>query len=264
MGMGQDTPSYLEGDSGFSSSDIGLKKRIKFLENRLKELEDVDRIRGLFSDVMRHDLLNRAAIILVASELLLEEQPENEELEVVNRNATDLIELIENASKLSKLESLSEVEFEKIDLKEVIDSVVEKSKPLFKGSDIIIENKVRTSTPIRANPVIKEVFFNLLTNALKYANKGKKLEIRVSEEDLKYTLSVVDNGPGIPDELKQKIFNRFERGVISGVTGSGLGLAIVKRIMELHSGQVWIEDNPDGGSIFVITIPKQKQTSKDG
>ncbi len=65
-----------------------------------------------------------------------------------------------------------------------------------------------------------------------------------------------DWGYGIKDEDKEKLFTRFQRMDKKGVRGTGLGLAIVKRIVELHEGRVWVEDNLEGGSIFYVEIPK--------
>jgi len=68
---------------------------------------------------------------------------------------------------------------------------------------------------------------------------------------------VKDRGEGVPDEYKEKIFRRFERRMKEGVKGTGLGLAIVRRVMEFHKGKVWVEDNPGGGSIFCVLLPKK-------
>ena len=65
-----------------------------------------------------------------------------------------------------------------------------------------------------------------------------------------------DQGVGVADAHKQRIFNRFERIEKEGVTGSGLGLTITKQIVVLHGGEVWVEDNPSGGSIFFAKVPK--------
>jgi signal transduction histidine kinase len=69
-------------------------------------------------------------------------------------------------------------------------------------------------------------------------------------------LFVKDQGEGIPDEHKQRIFSRFERLGKEGVQGSGLGLTITKQIVSLHRGEIWVEDNPSGGSAFFVRVPK--------
>jgi signal transduction histidine kinase len=69
-------------------------------------------------------------------------------------------------------------------------------------------------------------------------------------------LSVSDWGEGIDDAHKQSVFTRFERLGKEGVKGTGLGLAIARRIVELHGGRIWIEDNPEGGSVFRVSVSK--------
>ena len=71
-------------------------------------------------------------------------------------------------------------------------------------------------------------------------------------------MSIKDQGKGIVGDDKEKIFSRFERLDVNGIQGLGLGLAIVKRIVQLHSGQIWVEDNPTGGSIFYVSLPKSR------
>ncbi|MCK4247969.1 MAG: HAMP domain-containing histidine kinase, partial [Methanomicrobia archaeon] len=80
----------------------------------------------------------------------------------------------------------------------------------------------------------------------------KKIEITIEDELGNWKVCVKDYGKGIPDKLKNVIFERFEK---KGA-GTGLGLAIVKQIVILHRGKVWIEDNPEGGSIFCVSLPK--------
>ena len=69
-------------------------------------------------------------------------------------------------------------------------------------------------------------------------------------------MQIRDFGKGIPDKDKPLIFTRFTRLKKEGVEGSGLGLAIVKRLVDLHKGRIWVEDNPAGGSIFCVRLPK--------
>jgi len=175
---------------------------------------------------------------------------------VLKRSADKLIEIIENASTLSRLESAEELEKESLDLKEVISNVIEDTKFLFDAAGMRVENRIAGRMPLKANPVIEEVFLNLLSNAVKYDDEGEKVVIEALEEDESIMVMVKDYGTGIPDEDKAGIFDRFTRGEKAGVRGTGLGLAIVKRIVELHRGRVWVEDNSGGGSIFYVVIPK--------
>ena len=110
--------------------------------------------------------------------------------------------------------------------------------------------------PITANPMLEDVFANLIANAIKYAAEGRRLEIDVVDEPTCWVVRVRDFGKGIPDRDKPMVFTRFTRLKKEGVEGSGLGLAIVKRLVDLHKGSIWIEDNPGGGAVFCVRLPK--------
>lgn len=111
--------------------------------------------------------------------------------------------------------------------------------------------------PSLINPLIEEVVLNLLSNAVKYSPPGGKISINVSDMADKWKIHVADIGPGITDDDKTMIFERFRQADKGSVKGSGLGLAIVKRIVELHGGEVGVDDNPIGrGSVFWFTVKK--------
>jgi hypothetical protein len=228
--------------------------------NRIKryaaELEHSNRLKELFMDIMCHDLITPACSIRELAKMLACESPGNEELMLMVRCAEKLVEMIENANKLSKLESKSELQKAPLDLREVVKKAVEATQPLMESAGMKVENRITKSMPVIANHMIEDVFLNLLSNAAKYAADGKRVVIDAVREDESIKVLVKDYGPGIPDEHKDGIFQRFTRKDKRGVKGSGLGLAIVKRIVELHNGKVWVEDNPEGGSIFYVQLPK--------
>ena len=89
-----------------------------------------------------------------------------------------------------------------------------------------------------------------------YSPAGNKIEVSIIDEKEHCKIYVKDWGYGIKDEDEAKLFTRFLRVNKKGVKGTGLGLAIVKRVVDLHGGKVWIEDNPEGGSVFYLEIPK--------
>lgn len=104
------------------------------------------------------------------------------------------------------------------------------------------------------------VINNLVENASKFVpeNNGKII-LRVENRDNQVCICVEDNGPGIHGDDKEKVFDRFvqvEKHIGPGKHGTGLGLSISKDLVQLHSGRIWIEDNPGGGAIFKILLPK--------
>ncbi len=96
----------------------------------------------------------------------------------------------------------------------------------------------------------------MISNAVKYSPEEKKIEVNILDEVGYFKIYVKDWGHGIKGEDKEKIFTRFQRVDKKGVRGTGLGLAIVRRIVDLHGGRVWVEDNPEGGCVFYVKIPK--------
>jgi signal transduction histidine kinase len=223
------------------------------------ELKEANKLKDLFTDVMTHDLLNPVGIIRGVAESALLDSPGNKELEMIKRNAERLVETIENANKLSKLKSIEDLEKKTLDLKKIIETSIKNNKPLFDSVDMYVENRIKIKMPIKANKIIGDVFLNLLTNAAKYAHDDK-IVLEAKENKKTYRVLVKDNGPGVEDEYKKDIFNRFSRRAKGGVVGTGLGLTIANKIVQMHNGRIWVEDNPEGGSIFSVEIPKALNT----
>lgn len=105
--------------------------------------------------------------------------------------------------------------------------------------------------------LLKQVWINLLDNAIKFSPNGGKIEIRIAESSNEITVSVADEGSGMSEETKNHIFDKFYQCDLSHTTmGNGLGLAIVKRIVELHNGEVSVHSS-DKGSTFMVNLKKQ-------
>jgi signal transduction histidine kinase len=101
-----------------------------------------------------------------------------------------------------------------------------------------------------------QLFQNLIANALKYAGKSPTIEITGEETAFGYRITVADDGPGVPEDLRRKIFSPLFRIHKRGVTGSGLGLAICDKITTLHRGKIACTSNPKGGASFIVDLPR--------
>lgn len=233
------------------NADMALKKYAT-------RLEDANLLKDLFTDIMRHDLLNPVGIIKSFAELLVDGVNEKQK-EIVLRiikNAEATIEMIESAGYYARLESMEKLEMRRFDLNEIFKKVIDDFKPALAAKNMRVEYSTKDALYATVSPMIENVFSNLLSNAIKYSPEGKKVEANVIDENKHYKIYVKDWGYGIADKDKAELFTRFKRVDKKGVKGTGLGLAIVKRIVELHKGRVWVEDNPQGGSIFYVEIPK--------
>lgn len=113
-----------------------------------------------------------------------------------------------------------------------------------KGLDLGFEADIQSTMILGDSKRLKEMLYNLLDNALLYTPEGGKVTVNVHREAGEIVLSVEDNGPGIPKDEREKVFERFHRIMGSGHEGSGLGLAIVMEIVQLHQANVEISDDP--------------------
>ncbi|MEE8168390.1 MAG: PAS domain-containing sensor histidine kinase [Candidatus Hydrothermarchaeales archaeon] len=247
-----------EGSGYFFTSIIRDVTKRKSMEEKLKHS---NKLRDLFVDIMHHDLMNPISIIKTYAEVMMDEERDKtkrQELQSILNITARMQELIENATKYAKLGSQKELEFEREDLDAIIKDVLEEYDSLLQEKRMEV---VYTSGEYLAevSSFFRDVISNLLSNAIKYSPKEKKVVIEVQDEGRDWEIRVKDNGQGIADDDKATLFDRFKRIEKGGVKGTGLGLAIVKRIVRLHHGEVWIEDNLEGGSIFCVRISKRRE-----
>jgi PAS domain S-box-containing protein len=241
------------------------------VEKRTRELKKANQLKDLFTDIMRHDILNPLGVIKgVAQHMIMQEEfKDRKELEVILRNAEMIENLIESSSKYSKISTMEKLDFQEVDLGSAIEEIIEGIRPLAEEKGILIEYEPLAKSMAKVNPLIRDVFANLLSNAIKYSPPNSTIKVDIEDMGDKWQITFKDQGAGIPDEYKKRIFERFVRGDKRGVKGTGLGLAIVKRTMDLHKGEVWVEDNVlkytdekgetktrKQGSIFHVIIPK--------
>lgn len=230
------------------------RRAAKEIERYARELEEANGLKELFIDIMRHDFLNPATAVQSFS-LFIQEGDGNvktkEMASRITRANAKLIEMIQDASELSRLSEAEKLECGPQDLGRLIQDALRDIE-----SPLAISYPPAGEYPISASPILGDVFVNLLTNAIKYAPAGGRVEIGIRDAGADWVASVRDFGPGIKEEDKPKVFTRFERLKREGVQGTGLGLAIAKRIVELHQGRIWVEDNPAGGAVFCVSLPK--------
>lgn len=180
-------------------------------------------------------------------------------LDIVSRNIDRLIDLVSDLLNLSTLESNPELKLEMIHPLEISEHIVSEMAVLAGEKNISIR-VIGKASPFMADPYkVEQVLRNLVSNALKFIPNGKSVQIRWEEDGTKaVVLRVIDDGPGIPEEHLDRLFERFyriDKGRTRDAGGTGLGLAIVKHIMQSHKGSVTVTSSPGKGSEFVCTFP---------
>jgi PAS domain S-box-containing protein len=226
----------------------------------VERITHVSELQQLFISILSHDLKNPLTVIKGYEGLIKKHADKKlrRYIRGMGRSVRKIEKIISDAEFYSKLkEKSSKGNFNKINLDNVIKETLTNLEKLVEQKNIEMIYIPNGVSPMDANPLLEDVFLNLLDNAIKYSPEGSKVEVRVTDKGERWRVSVKDWGQGISDEEKDYIFERFKRGNVS-VKGAGLGLAIVKEIVTLHDGNVWVEDNPEGGSMFVVELPKIK------
>lgn len=231
---------------------IDRARKSKALEELAGELANANGMKELLLDVITHDLRNPAGVISSITDMLVSEDSANEMFELLQGSAESLMQVIENATVLSKLSIGENIAKEDIDLVPLLLALEsEFSSPLATAS-MTINFKLPKSLTIVANPIIAEIPKNYISNAIKYSTAGGSIDIILRKEEGKVALRVEDAGPPIPNEMRESIFKRNVQLEEENRRGRGLGLAIVKRIAAEHDATVGIEDSPRGGNSFFL------------
>jgi signal transduction histidine kinase len=136
-------------------------------------------------------------------------------------------------------------------------------RPLFEQRRSGIALRAPTGCRARFDPMrVEQVLVNLLDNALKYAAPGASVDVSADPVEVDgrplVEVAVADDGPGIPAEDRERVFQAYVRGRGSCASGLGLGLALCRRIVEGHGGSISLGENPGGGCRFAFTLPRSE------
>jgi hypothetical protein len=226
-----------------------------------RELEELDRLKTLFLDLLRYDLPASLKSIKEGVKWLEGENGSNKErkrvLDLMKEEVNGLEKTIEDIATLADLH-IGPGDFTYADIGNYIEDVLKEMRVAAeeKGIEVICELE-RTYTAW-CSPAIRNVFAQIVSNAIKYSPENSRVVIEIVDVGDEWEIATGDAGGGVPDRNKESIFRRLE-GIKEGIKGTGLGLAIVKKVVELHSGRVWVEDNKAGGSIFYVRLPKWRE-----
>ena len=229
----------------------------------ITHLKRLERMRQDFVANVSHELRTPLTSIKGYAETLLYEEDIKKIKEfssIILKHTDFLIKLTQDLIELSTIESRGfRFEKEHLSLKELIEETIKTFKDEAQRKGIELKMQIKDTQTIWANEErARQVFNNLIDNALKYTKKGK-IEISAEEQGRFIIIKVSDTGIGIPKKDLTRIFERFyrvnkERSRESG--SIGLGLSIVKHIVEAHNGEVWVESELGKGSTFFVKWPR--------
>lgn len=174
---------------------------------------------------------------------------------MIKESSSRLSSLIDAILSYAKLET-KELAIEKVDLGEIMKNYIRTHENTLKDKNASLVYK-NLPTVYANKTFISLLFQNLIENAFKYNNsENPKVEVSYSNTESKNLIALKDNGIGIQKKFKAQIFEPFKRlHNNDSYKGSGLGLSICRKIVEMHNGELWVEDNPTGGSVFYFYLP---------
>jgi signal transduction histidine kinase len=186
-------------------------------------------------------------------------------LETIGRNSSRLVGLVGDLLDLSRLEAgRVELEPQPLDTASLVRGALAAVSNLFEARGTTLHVEVPDTVPpiMGDRRRLEQILTNLLANAAKYTPGGGVVEVSAATVNGHVSLSVADNGPGVPDSDRDIVFDKFYRGreaQARGEAGSGLGLAIVKSLVDLHGGTVRVEENSPRGARFVVELPRANE-----
>ena len=238
--------------------------------NDATEERELAQTREDLSRMIVHDLRSPLTAINTSMKLLGEIVPADDPIarsvqkttDVSQRALRKLLHLVDSLLDIAKMESGNmTLETGQHEFRPIAESVRTELSPLAEELDITVDIIVPPDLPPLAvdGNKIERVLLNLVDNALKFTPVDGLIQIRAGcTLDNRVLVQVVDTGPGIADDYKTRIFERFQQidtGAKGHRRGTGLGLTFCRLTVEAHGGTIWIEDNPAGGSIFAFTLP---------
>ncbi|MEI6947512.1 HAMP domain-containing sensor histidine kinase [Paraflavisolibacter sp. H34] len=237
------------------------------LYKSLLKQQRLAQIKNEFISNITHELKTPIATVSVAIEAMrsfsasMDPQRTREYLDISANELLRLSLLVDKVLKLSMFEKKEvDLKYERLEMKELIEEVTSSMRLQFEKHGADVEAHYEGDTTLEGDRLhLVSVIFNLLDNALKYSNANPHIKIRAKGNQGKVTLNVTDNGIGIPEEYREKIFEKFFRvptGNLHNAKGYGLGLSYVAHVVDKHKGTIKVESTERQGSKFVISLPK--------
>ena len=227
----------------------------------LGQIRTMQRQRDLFFAMMNHELRNAlTGVYGWAERLVRRKTPEISEQAAreVYEAADHTIVLLNNFLDLMRLDA-GKVRpvFRDVEVRGALQRAISTSEPAATAKRVRLELRVNgTAATLRTDPMrLEQILLNLLTNAIRHSPDGGAIEVSANPESAHTMFAVIDHGPGVPPELRERIFEPFERFDPHSGLGTGLGLPVSRRLAAALGGSLTVEETRGGGATFILKIP---------
>ena len=232
---------------------------VQVKKSRTQKKNNENKIK-FFTEVA-HDIRTPVTLIqLLVSQLSSEENKFQNSFDLIHRNTQNLNEYVTQLLDFQKADrGMLKLSVSKVDLKEILHRIVAEVEPLLKQKSIDISIAVPKTYLWFDENKMSRIFYNLISNAIKYSEEGGHIEIKASANNKTIKIDVIDYGFGVPEKEQKLIFSRFTRGTNINnkeISGSGIGLMISKKIVELHGGKIELKSKENLGATFSVILQK--------
>lgn len=238
------------------------------VQQLIRERQEAEQLQSVFLSVISHELQSPISIIKGYADILAEDVHRlnpaqiREKLLVIREEADRLSKMVGKLLHASRIQAGGmRLRLEPVDLRRLIKKVVHKMSGLSDKHTLVVDVPRHLPSVLADYEQVQEVLLNLLDNALKYSPLGGTVTISARQEGNEIVVSVSDQGIGIPEQDRERLFQRFARldsRFVRQVKGAGLGLYICKAIVEAHGGRIWAEAVDGGGSRFSFSLPLRR------
>src|ERR1035437_7506907 len=259
---------WLQVNAAVISNSAGEREGTILVFHDLTRLKQLERAREEFVANVSHELRTPLSLIKGYVETLLDGARNNPEvadrfLKIIERNTQRLDLLIQDLLTISALEAgRMKLSLHPVALRPLVEKVFSDLKPPADNKNITLINQLPELTATADANRLEQVLANLVDNAIKYGRADGTVTVGGQKADAdKIEIFVQDDGPGIPPESLDRVFERFyrvDKARSREQGGTGLGLSIVKHIVQNHGGKVWVKSEPGKGAAFFFTLPDRK------
>ena len=249
-------------DSRIEENQVKELNQLSVSYNRMLErLSAAFEIQRQFTANAAHELRTPLALMQVQLDLYhSNSHPGNDAdtvqmIKMVTEQNDRLSKMVKTLLDMSELQTVGRDD--EIILDALVDEVLEDLEPLAEGKNIRLIGKCKDITMVGSDILIYRLVYNLVENAIKYNHSGGQVIVTADRKEKHVYLSVEDTGAGIPEELKERVFEPFfrvDKSRSRELGGVGLGLALVREIVRVHDGSITVKSNPSGGTIFEVVL----------
>ena len=228
----------------------------------LERLSDAFEIQRQFTANAAHELRTPLSLMQVQLDLYNSTRhPDNDAdtlqtIKMVTEQNGRLSKMVKTLLDMSELQTVGQDD--KIMVDALVDEVLADLDPLAQEKNIKLTGKCKNITMVGSDILIYRLVYNLVENAIKYNHSGGHVTVTAYRKEKHVYLSVEDTGNGIPEELRERVFEPFfrvDKSRSRELGGVGLGLALVREIVRVHDGSITVRSNPSGGTVFDVILP---------